>query len=550
MPKFTFTSPGGQSYDIDGPEGATQEQAFAMLQQHLGQQPAAPDPMQHIDRTQGMGAGERFAAGAGAGMSRAYRGLQGVPQAGDLVDAMTTHHTPRLDALAAEEQQARSLEAPLMDTAAGKAGNVVGTAAALAPIALVPGANTYAGAAMMGGVASAATTPGGLKERGQAGLGGAIGGFTGKGLGDALAKGGRAALDYGVRRGAAKASDNAVRDTALAEGQAAGLVVPPATSNPTLLNKTAEGFAGKITTAQKASNLNAPKLDALARQELGMGADAPITPEALAGIRKSAGQAYEAVSSTGTIRPSPKYAAAIDAIQQPFRTAAKGFPNAKPNPILTELEGLKSPEFDAAAAVAKIRELRDAADAAYRGGSKEAGKAYKQAGKALEDAIDEHLQAIGAPRELLDGYRGARELIAKTYTVEKALEGGNVSATKLAAMLTAKKPLSGTLAMMGRFGQSFPKAAQSPAKVGSVAGTSPLDWAVGAAGAMHNPLLLGAVVARPTVRNALLLGPVNRLAAAPKYGPNALSYGVVNAVEHGVTRGAITRAGTAYGAQK
>jgi hypothetical protein len=37
MPAFTFTSPEGQKYTINGPEGATQEQAFAMLQQHLGE---------------------------------------------------------------------------------------------------------------------------------------------------------------------------------------------------------------------------------------------------------------------------------------------------------------------------------------------------------------------------------------------------------------------------------------------------------------------------------------------------------------------------------
>jgi hypothetical protein len=36
MPKFTFTSPEGKTYDVEGPEGATKEQAFAILQQRLG----------------------------------------------------------------------------------------------------------------------------------------------------------------------------------------------------------------------------------------------------------------------------------------------------------------------------------------------------------------------------------------------------------------------------------------------------------------------------------------------------------------------------------
>lgn len=36
MPTFDFTSPDGKSYSVQGPDGATPEQAFQMLQQHLG----------------------------------------------------------------------------------------------------------------------------------------------------------------------------------------------------------------------------------------------------------------------------------------------------------------------------------------------------------------------------------------------------------------------------------------------------------------------------------------------------------------------------------
>lgn len=41
MPVFHFTSPDGKNYEITGPDGATQEQAFGMLQQQLKAQPAA-----------------------------------------------------------------------------------------------------------------------------------------------------------------------------------------------------------------------------------------------------------------------------------------------------------------------------------------------------------------------------------------------------------------------------------------------------------------------------------------------------------------------------
>ncbi len=42
MPKFTFTSPQGKTYDIEGPEGATKEQAFQILQTQLGTEQKAP----------------------------------------------------------------------------------------------------------------------------------------------------------------------------------------------------------------------------------------------------------------------------------------------------------------------------------------------------------------------------------------------------------------------------------------------------------------------------------------------------------------------------
>jgi hypothetical protein len=37
---FDFTSPEGKEYTVNGPAGSTPEQAFAILQQHLGQQPS------------------------------------------------------------------------------------------------------------------------------------------------------------------------------------------------------------------------------------------------------------------------------------------------------------------------------------------------------------------------------------------------------------------------------------------------------------------------------------------------------------------------------
>src|SRR5258706_8786882 len=39
MPKFTFKAPDGKTYDVNGPEGATEAEAFGILQQQLKDTP-------------------------------------------------------------------------------------------------------------------------------------------------------------------------------------------------------------------------------------------------------------------------------------------------------------------------------------------------------------------------------------------------------------------------------------------------------------------------------------------------------------------------------
>lgn len=72
MPVFDFTSPEGKTYSIEGPEGATQQQAFQMLQQHLGTKQDSPD------------IGADVAKSAGAGLANAAAGTIGF--IGDLRD--------------------------------------------------------------------------------------------------------------------------------------------------------------------------------------------------------------------------------------------------------------------------------------------------------------------------------------------------------------------------------------------------------------------------------------------------------------------------------
>lgn len=380
-----------------------------------------------------------------------------------------------------------------------------------------------------GGMSTGANTMGAAANMGTRMLGGAINGGVSSALvnpedaaGGAVIGGalppvlkGMGIAGGAVRRSilAPKQSDEMVN--AINSARDAGFVIPPTQANPNLANRLLEGLSGKLTTAQNASAKNKEVFDRLAAQSLGLPADVKLTPDVLMGVRKNAGEAYNAISNSGIVQPTQSYFQALDDIAKPYITAMQGFPNAKPSPVLQLVESLKSPQFDAGAAVAKIKELRSAADDAFRTGNTDIARASKSAANELENVLETHLQQIGQP-EVLNAFRDARQLIAKTYTVEKALNKatGSIDGRKLASQLQKGKPLTGELRTAAEFASRFPKASQALEGMGSLPQTSPLDWVagLGLAASTANPLNMLAIGARPAAR-ATALSPLvqNRL---------------------------------------
>ena len=379
------------------------------------------------------------------------------------------------------------------------------------------GATGASGAALRaagGGVAGGASA--GMVNPEEAGTGGVVGAV----MPGALQLAGKAGTATGrLMRGPEQSPELAA---AVQAAQGAGYVIPPTQAKASLGNRLIEGMAGKISTAQNASARNQGVTNKLAAEALGLPADAKLTPDLLQEVRTQAGRSYARLGSTGVITPGEAYGKALDKIAEPFKLTAEAFPGAAPSPVLSLVESLRSPAFASASAVEKIKQLRTLADDSFRTGNTDVGRAAKSAAGALEDAVESHLQTIGAP-ELLKEFRDARQLIAKTYTVEKALNpaSGSVDARKLAAQLNKGKPLSGDLLTAAKFAAQFPKASQAVEGMGSLPQTSPLDWAMGGSlsAATANPLGMLGVVARPAARSAALSGPVQRgLLQSPQRG--------------------------------
>jgi hypothetical protein len=537
---YTIVGPGGRELTITGPEGATADQLRAAAEKAFG---AAPEQSMGKRALQQVG---NLAAGAvrGAGSIGATI-LAPIDIASDALAGkgltLESNRQRRADmdaALSSMGADTNSLAyggGKLAGEIAGTAGaggviaNTLGRAGFAAPNALqaIRTAGMNAGSATgktalalrTGGGAATGAASAGLVNPEDAGTGSLIGGA----LPGAVKAAGIAGQKIGgVIRGPAQAPD---MTAAVQAARSSGYVIPPTQANPTLSNRLLEGFSGKITTAQNASAKNQAVTSGLVAKELGLSADTKITPDVLTGIRKQAGQAYDAIGTTGVVTPPASYGAALDSIAAPFVKSAQAFPNAKPSPVLELVESLRSPSFDAGAAVEKIKQLRTAADDAFRSGNTDIARASKSAAGALEDALDGHLQALGQP-QMLQAFRDSRQLIAKTYTVEKALNpaSGAVDARKLAAQLAKNKPLSGGIKDAAEFAARFPKAAQTVEGMGSLPQTSPLDW-IGAgtlSGVSGNPLVMLGALARPAARAAALSPMVQNNLAQTTASPNAI----------------------------
>jgi len=482
---------------------------------------------------------ESFIAGVGTGFGRTILGAQGLVGKGlGGIGLETIGGWLERDAAAGRENLLKELAPYSRDNpfTAG-AGKLAGEVAATLPVggllakgvsavpvvggtALAPLANALATA---GGRAGGLTGAGGLATKV---LGGGIVGGTGAamidpdmvGVGTAIG----AAIPIvgaGVSKLLQPPKQSAEVVEAVKSALGHGYVIPPTQVDATLLNKALEGFSGKLTTAQNASLKNQEVTNKLAARSLGLPDDAIISTDVLNNIRRVAGESYAKVANTGVIKPTAAYKDALNKIAEPYIIASKGFPSADKSPVIGLVRSLKSSSFDAASAVEKIKHLRTAADDAFRAGNTDVGRASRSAANIIEAEVGEHLQKIGAT-DLLKEFQSGRRLIAKTFSIEKALNQttGNVNAGQLAAQLAKGKPMSDELLDVARFSQRFKTATKTPESMGSLPQTSPLDWGVAAvtSATTGSALPVAGVLARPAARS-LALSPLvqNRLVQDP-----------------------------------
>lgn len=256
-----------------------------------------------------------------------------------------------------------------------------------------------------------------------------------------------------------KAVTGPTRNAAIDVAADAGFHVPRSNIKPSFWTNLGERFGGKQAIEATAQAKNQPVINKLAARSLGIADDVTITPELLKKIRENAGQAYEAVKNVGVLSTDNSYKTALKELKTKFSGASNDFPELVNAEVSKLANALNKKTITSEGAIEMVKNLREAAKSNLRpiasSQDKLLGKAQRKASEILEDLIERNIQPkLG--KDMLDAYRNARKLIAKTYTVEGALVGENVSGRHI-AKAGSKIKLEDELKKISEFSTAFPR---------------------------------------------------------------------------------------------
>lgn len=310
-----------------------------------------------------------------------------------------------------------------------------------------------------------------------------------------------------------------VAERAIAEGA----TLPPTQVNPSFINKLIEGISGKQQTSQIASVKNQQLINEQARKALNLAPDVEITPQVLQQFRAEKGLAYDA------LRANPTYYADKSFFAELNKETSR-LQNMKALDVSSELKllnNLKQMNFNGDELVESIKRLRDSAQTnsspLANARDKDLGRAQKFAAQQLEALAERNLTNFNQP-DVMANFKQARQDIAKSYTIEKALNAttGNVSGADLGNLARKGKIVPAELQTLANAAGAYPTAFQNVARIGSVPGFSPLD--IGTAGiasaASGNPAVLLSAATRPTLRS-VAVSPMFQRNMLPSSQPQA-----------------------------
>lgn len=514
MPTFRFKSPDGKTYVVNGPDGATQDQAFQILQGQLasGQaKPVAaptpeptptPEPQKRAPQIYPPRFG--FMQGPLEAAAAMGTGMVAKPIADAATLGATAYEAVRGNKDFAPVDMQQWLQRQLTYEPRSHAGQVL---AQDNPLALLGKGVDWVGSKVGGAIKGQA---GADTARGM--LGNAIHEAINQAPGLLGAKAG-SMLERSLPERQATLDMQRSLDAPLQglreRSQAAGLVVPPHGTS------WLASIPGQSKFMKWLSSGNYwDKAPELAAQDLGLPKGVPITPTELEAIRQKYGGTYDRVAEAGNKMISPvakpgtlgvptthkvRGFVADNEFRQQVRSdiaSLSGLADQLPETFKADRGSIKllrdyadKDAISGSATMAAIRKLRRDASVDFRSDdpAKITSAFTRQAvADHLENLVERNLAKSGDTK-LLDEYRQQRAMTAKTYDIEAAMDGkGKINLRKLAA-IGQKRPLSGNLKLLSDFANAYPEAAQA---VDTKTAVSPWDVLfVGGTTVAGHPLL-------------------------------------------------------------
>ena len=216
-----------------------------------------------------------------------------------------------------------------------------------------------------------------------------------------------------------------------------------------------------------------PAQQAIADQinkELGQPPGTEISPEILKQYNAQHWGDYESLIKAPELKngmlPNKKFQVAIKEIGNKATEGAKEFPKTfKTMKQVTDLledykQGKTIPADITVRAIKKLRSDATTNIAGEKPEQKELGLAQRKVAMALEGLIEDSLKTP----ELLAQYREARTAIAKSHDVQSSLDPvtRKVDPSRLSALLTEGRPLTGKLESLAEVSGAFPGAVRTP----------------------------------------------------------------------------------------
>jgi hypothetical protein len=287
----------------------------------------------------------------------------------------------------------------------------------------------------------------------------------------------RSARAAGERAAAAKqlaletgARKNAAALDALTAAEQEGIATNPATTNPTLLNRTRQALAGKKETDAAIAKHNEELWTPIIKRELGVHTDAPLDMTTLRAVREAAAAPNAEIGKLGTFYADDNTIANIRGLSEPVSPFGAETATHSTNSLVDRVATSLGEGRDASQLLKDISVLRNDAQLVFtnKTASPEAvagARARLRIANELEGMVDANLTRMHEANPyanldtLLNRYREGRARMAKSYAAERVLDlnTGKIDPLAIAKTTAEDNALTGGFANIGKVAGVMPE---------------------------------------------------------------------------------------------